>query len=394
MNAHASDVVIIGAGPYGLSSAVHLRRAGLDVRVFGDPMSFWRRMPEGMFLRSNWSATNIAEPVGELSLDSYQADTGATFGLPVPLADFVDYGLWVQRRAVPDVDRRIVQRVDLDRRRLSIELEDGERLQARRVVVACGISRFAWRPPEFRDLPAELTSHTNDHRDLSAFAGKRVAVVGGGQSALESAVLMSERGAEVDVYIRRPDPVWLKGWSVKSKLGPMGPVVYAPTDVGPLWYSRLVATPDLFRRLPRRVQTPIARRSIRPAGSHWVRTRMDGVRLHPGRRVMAAESAGGRLALTLDDGTRTTTDHLLLGTGYRVDVERYPFLSSRILGLLDRHAGYPVLRRGLESSVPGLHFAGAPSAWSFGPLTRFVSGSWYCGRAIAREIATPQSVHA
>src|SRR5213079_230240 len=50
----ACDVAIVGAGPYGLSAAAHLRAAnGLDVRVFGEPMSFWERhMPKGMLLRS------------------------------------------------------------------------------------------------------------------------------------------------------------------------------------------------------------------------------------------------------------------------------------------------------------------------------------------------------
>ena len=114
-----SDVVVVGAGPYGLSAATHLRRAGLEVRVFGDPMASWRRMPVGMLLRSNWPATNIAELHGELSLETYQEETGARFGVPVPLDRFVEYGEWVQRRSVPDVDRRRVSRVERERRTAS-----------------------------------------------------------------------------------------------------------------------------------------------------------------------------------------------------------------------------------------------------------------------------------
>jgi FAD-dependent urate hydroxylase len=384
----SADVVVVGAGPYGLSAAAHLRRAGLDVAVFGDPMASWRRMPVGMLLRSNWPATNIAELVGELSLEAYQEETGARFGPPVPLERFVEYGEWVQRRVVPDLDRRLVSGIRTGTNGLGfqVELEDGERLTARRVVVAGGIVPFAQLPPHLAGLPGELVSHTNEHRDLGRLARRRVAVLGGGQSALESAALLCEGGATVEVFARRRI-VWLRGHSVKKRLGRLGPVVYAPTDVGPLWYSRLVALPDLFRQLPRPTQDRIARRSIRPAGAHWLVPRLEGVPIHVGRSVRAAEPVGEELEVRFDDDTVRRFDHLLLGTGYRVDIARYPFLAPELVARVLRVNGYPVLAPGLESSVPGLHFVGAPAAWSFGPIMRFVSGSWYSGKALRCRMA-------
>ena len=105
------DVAIVGAGPYGLAAAVHLRAAGLDTRVFGEPMSFWEAMPKGMLLRSAWDACNIGFSSGELTLDRYQAASGAQFGRPVPLEAFVSYARWFQRSAVPDVDQRRVMSI-------------------------------------------------------------------------------------------------------------------------------------------------------------------------------------------------------------------------------------------------------------------------------------------
>jgi hypothetical protein len=387
------NVAIVGAGPHGLSAAVHLRRAGVEAQVFGDAMSFWRGMPQGMFLRSNWSATNIAEPVGELSLDAYQRETGERFGSPVPLDRFIDYGMWLQRRAVPDLDGRLVSRLDRESGGFSLELAGGERVSARRVIVAAGIAPFVERPAGFDNLRRDRVSHTAEHTDLSRLRGQRVAVIGGGQSALESASLANEAGAEVEVFVRRSNVIWLKAYSPKNRLGPLGPILYAPTDVGPLWYSRLVAVPELFSRLPRRTQSRIAYRSIRPACSNWVRVRLDDVELHMGTAVVGAREDDRGLELTLDTGATRRFDHVLLGTGYRVDVARYPFLTPGIIAALQRVNGYPVLRRGLESvSIPKLHFVGAPAAWSFGPTMRFVSGSWYCGRSVAQHVADRRGV--
>src|SRR5215212_8833608 len=204
------SVVVIGAGPYGLSAAAHLIRAGVDVRVFGEPMESWaHHMPAGMLLRSRWEASNIADPDHALGLANYEAASGLERAEPVPLARFIDYGRWFQERAVTGLDRRRVARVSPDTHAFRIELDDGEALRAERVVVAAGIVPFAWRPPQFAGLPPALASHTADHHDLGVFEGRRVGVVGGGQSAFESAALLAEAGAEAEVFVRGRDVQWL-----------------------------------------------------------------------------------------------------------------------------------------------------------------------------------------
>jgi len=379
-----TDVAIVGAGPYGLAAAAHLRRAGTDVRVLGDPMSFWRSMPSGMLLRSNWTATCIADCQGPLSLDAYCAASGARFGRPVPLARFIRYGMWVQEQVAPDLDRRLVTALDGHDRGFDLLLADGERLTARRVVVAAGIAPFAHRPSFAAGLPPELCSHTGDHQDLGRFTGARVLVVGGGQSALESAALLHEAGAEAEVVVREDHLHWLHGGKYQRRLGRLAPLAYAPTDVGPMGLSRLVAVPDLFRLLPRRVQDPLAGRAIRPAGAAWLTSRLRDVPITLTRSMASVAPGNGKIRVTFADGDTRTVDHVLLGTGYRVDITRYSFLAPSLLARVVRAGGYPVLGRGAESSVAGLHFIGAPAAWSFGPIMRFVSGGWYAGRSLAR----------
>jgi hypothetical protein len=380
------DVAIVGAGPYGLAAAAHLRaHDGLDVRIFGEPMSFWQGMPRGMLLRSRWEASHIAHPSGPLTLDAFMAETGKRFAAPIPLEHFVEYGAWVQERVAPDVERKRVESVTREDGGFLLRLEGGEALHAGRVVVAAGIEPFARRPAEFEGLPAHSVSHSSECTDFSDYAGQEVAVIGGGQSALESAALLHEAGAKVEVIARRPSLNWLKGGVIQRKLGPFKPVFYAPTDVGPIGMSRLLAEPRAFRLFPRRTQDAMARRAIRPAGAKWLKSRLADVPLNTGRTVLSASNGNG-VHLELDDGTARDVDRVVLGTGYRVDVAGYGFLAPELVDEISTADGYPRLRHGLESSVPGLHFLGAPAAWSFGPLMRFVSGTWWAGRSLARAI--------
>lgn len=387
------DAVIIGAGPYGLSAASHLRTiSGLEVRVFGEPMSFWdRNMPVGMFLRSNWTATTIADPNRSLTLDAYQASSRNHLSAPVPLDRFVEYGLWFQRQAVPDLDRRKIVRVEGVSQGFRLILEDGESLHSRRVIIAAGIGSFVWRPPEFRSLPPCLASHTSEHRDLGQFAGKRVLAVGGGQSALESAALLHEGGAEVEVIARTRRINWLQGRASRTlhhKLGTLTRrLLYAPTDVGPAGISQLMARPDLLRRLPRGLQDRLRIRSVRPAGARWLMERLKDVPIRLGSSVTACSSVGERVKVRLNDGSERIVDHILLGTGYRVDVSKYEFLGPELLNSIRQFNGYPCLGEGLETSLPGLHILGAPAAWSFGPLMQFVSGTHYASLALTGHIA-------
>ncbi|HUC58911.1 MAG TPA: FAD-dependent oxidoreductase [Streptosporangiaceae bacterium] len=384
-----ANVAIVGAGPYGLAAAAHLHRAGVEATVFGDPMSFWRGMPEGMLLRSNWTATAIADQRGPLTLDAYCTATGSRFGKPVPLSRFVEYGTWVQRQVVPDVDHRMVAKVRANGSGFHLTLADGGELRARRVVVAAGIAPFAVWPDFATALPSGLVSHTGEHDNLARFAGSSVLVVGGGQSALESAALLHELGASPEVAVRAGHVNWLHGGKYQRLLGRLSPLVYAPTDVGPMGLSRLVAVPGLFTRLPRQAQDRLAYRAIRPAGAAWLADRLRDVPIRTSAPVAAASATAppqGGVRVTFADGSERSADHLLLGTGYRVEIARYPFLPSELTSRIRQVSGYPVLRRGFESSVPRLHFLGAPAAYSYGPVMRFVSGGWFSGRELARAV--------
>ena len=382
-----TEIAVIGAGPHGLGATERLRAAGREVCVIGEPMSFWNTMPEGLWMRSRRDGSSIGDVTGPLSMEGFTQATQAVVERHMPLTTFIEYGLWYQRQVAPDVIRRQVVQLERHGHGFQLTFNDGTHLRAGRVLVAAGIAEFSRRPAMLRQLPTDLASHVADHGDYEQFRDRNVAIIGAGQSALESAALMHEGGAQVEVLARQPQVHWLHSGGLIKSLGPFAPVFYSPTDVGPVGISRLVSTPEVFRRLPRPLFDMIAARAIRPAGAAWLRPRLPEVPITTGAVVTRAIPDGDTLDLHLSDGTQRHVDHLLFATGYDVDIHRYPFLDRALADQIRCADGYPVLKRGLESSVSRLHFLGAPAARSFGPVMRFVAGSWFSSKAIAKTVA-------
>ena len=381
------EVIVIGAGPFGLAAAAHLAERGVATQVFGEPMSFWRyNMPQGMKLRSPWAATHISDPRGDLSLDAFVAAHGLSRREPLPLETFVDYGMWFQRAVVPDIDTRMIVRIESAGDGFRVETMDGAHVHARRVVMATGLARQAFRPEAFADVPAEFASHASEHSDLGGFRGRRVAVIGRGQSACESAVLLHEAGADVEL-ICRGDVHWLGGNARPSHAAVdwLRKRLASPSGVGPFPLNWLAERPDIAHAMPNEVRTRFNARCLRPGAAAWLRPRFDGVRVLAGERVHSAVVAGERIALMLDHGT-AVFDHVLLGTGYKIDVARLGILDAGLLAALERRDGAPILGAGFESSVPGLHFVGASALVSYGPLMRFIAGAGFAAREVTKRV--------
>lgn len=406
-----TSVIVIGAGPHGLAAVAHLRAAGIETRVFGDPLGFWRHsMPAEMWLRSPLRASHISDPDGRFSQHRWSAETGRELVEPEPIGDFIEYGVWFQEQVAPDVDRRRVANVERRDGGFAVTLEDGSELSSRRVVVAAGLGLFPSVPPVFGDLPPELVSHASASPPMVDFAGRRVVVIGAGQSATEGAAMLSEAGAETELIARAEEIFWLNhGHRGEGSPGGIVPPpaprngaqsagrtawrqrlgLYwrgVPTEVGGKYSGWLGAAPDVCRLLPRSARAPLTQHCIKAAAAPWLPDRLRTTTFTMGRSVTLAEEIDGKVHLCLSDGSERTVDHVLLGTGYRIDVSRYPFLDRALIGQLRVRAGSPVLSRGLRSSVPGLHFLGAPAAESFGPVMRFVVGTAYTAPALAQHV--------
>ncbi len=391
----SSGVAIVGAGPYGLAVAAALRRRGIGFRIFGTPMQAWREdMPRGMFLKSEGFASSIADPDGVLTLARFcgEHDLGyGDYGVPVPVDTFIRYGLWFQHEGVGEVEETGVRDVSHAGDGFELTLDSGEGLRARAVVVASGLNGFAFVPKTLRNLPAEACSHSSRHHDLGVFRGKRVVVVGGGQSALETAALLHEGGATATVVVRKPGLAWnptpLLERSAKHRLR------YPRSGLGDGWdlwfYANL---PLAFHSLPAQRRAATVSRTLGPAGSWWLRDRLDGainIRLSAEIREARAESGRVRLRTSGDDDgeNQLEADHVIAATGYRPDVDRVPYLDPELRSRIARSRAGPALSRWFESSVPGLYFVGLAAATSFGPAQRFVLGSDVAARRVGKHVA-------
>ncbi len=373
----AYDVAVVGAGPYGLSTAAHLLGHGLRVAVFGRTLEMWRdHMPKGMLLRSHWWATNLSDPRQAHGFERFCKEQKYDNSYPLPIKTFVDYGLWFQQRAVPHVDETYVSSIERQDDRFLLTLEDGREIESRAVVMAIGLRYYANRPEQHARLPAGLVSHSSDHRDFSRFKGWDVVVIGGGQSAIEFAALLHEAGAAVQVVARRRI-VWLPPDRMNVRT-PLEGILAPKATIAPGWCNWVLDHfPYFFFRFPQ------ARKDSYNAAYHagatdWLRNRViDKVTLREGQTVT-------RVAATVSDGGTLRADHILLATGYTVDISKLMMIHPSLLAEIKTDMAVPILSHWFESSVPGLYFIGLTSLRAFGPLYRFVAG---CGAA-ARRVAT------
>jgi cation diffusion facilitator CzcD-associated flavoprotein CzcO len=384
-------VAIIGAGPYGLSLATHLRARGVAFRIFGEAMASWRRMAQGMYLKSFGFATRIHTPQAGFSFVEYCRERHLESWEPCSIADFAEYGLWVQRQLVPELEPVLVSSVVSRAGSFELTLSTGEQVRARQAVVAVGVNPFPRLPQPLRDLSPALVSHTSQHHDFVQFAGKEVAVIGAGQSALEAAALLHERGARPQLLVRGPGLIFLGKMERKRSLAER---LRAPLSVlGPgrlSWF--LEKFPWAMYYAPQRKRLRLLRRHLGPSGSWWLRERLDGrVPVHTRCKVLAAAPAGGRIRLRLREEGRgereVEVDHAVAGSGFEVDVDRLAFLPPELRARIARIERAPRLSPHFESSVPGLYFVGPASTYSFGPLFRFVAGAAYAAPKVANRIA-------
>ena len=265
-------IAVVGAGPYGLSIAAHLRARSVEHRIFGSPLQTWRSaMPRGMRLKSDAFASNLSAPSPHSTLGHYCQTHELPYhptDIPVPLETFIDYGLNFQGRFVPHLEPKLIVSVRPAGSGYQLTLDDGDEFQARAVVVAVGITHFASMPDIFADLPPNLASHSSAHRDLSSFAGRDVTVVGAGSSAVDLAISLASAGAQARLVCRAPSVRFASAPGGKSR-NLARRLRHPQSGLGPGIRSQLCCEfPSSSGFYPTRARAQIVRRHLGPS-SPW-----------------------------------------------------------------------------------------------------------------------------
>ena len=387
------DVVIMGAGPYGLSAAAHLLGQGLNVAIFGKPMELWRDfMPKGMLLRSYWWATNLSDPQKQFGLERYLNEIlGRQPFDPVPGETIADYGVWFQKHVVPNVDETFIQTIEHREDAFEVTLVDGRVVICSSVIMAPGLQPYVYRAPEYAHLPKELVSHTAEHHTFDELVGKKVVTIGGGQSALESSALAYESGVQLEIVSRKALH-WLSGDASFPASRPLLERLLEPkASIAPGWFNKIEETfPYSFQRLPRSTKDRFLSGigSHGPAGSAWLKPRLLGkVPLHEKTTVQQIKETDNGLLLTLSTDQTLKADHIMLATGYQLDLTRLSMLGDSLLPRIRHDRGAPILSSHFETSVPGLYMLGYSSFKSCGPYYRFVVGVGAAAQRVTKAVA-------
>jgi thioredoxin reductase len=396
MTRQSVDVAVIGAGPYGLSIAAHLHARKAVFRIFGTPMASWRnRMAAGTLLKSFGFASSLYDPGSTFTLQHFCRERGLPYSDvidPVSLETFIAYGMEFQRRFVPNLEQTDIVALARAPEGFTLTTQAGEVFQARRVVVAVGITYFGYIPPIFADLPPGLVSHSSEHTDVARFSGHSVAVIGAGASAADLAGLLQEAGADTHMIARRDSVHFHEPPSPEPR--PIAQRMLWPrSGLGQGWPALLCTDlPLIYHALPAKLRLRGVQRINGPAPGWFAKEKVVGhVNMHLGTRLeeVSKNDKGVHLILSQRNGALKDlkVDHIIAATGYKVKLQSLSFLDEDLRRQMNAVDDYPVLNTNFESPVPGLYFVGLAAAPSFGPLCRFAYGAKFTASRLDRHLA-------
>ncbi len=372
----SSELLVIGAGPYGVATAARALEQGIDTIVVGEPMGFWKEhMPEGMCLRSgpDWHL----DASGHHTFEAFLEEEGIASSEidPVPLGVFLDYATWFQANKGVVARRSFVRQLTQSDNGFEALLDSGDRIAADAVVAAPGVRHFQQLPSWAHSVPPGVGAHTVDSVHFEDLRDARVLIVGGRQSAYEWAALIGEQGAErIDIVHRHGVPLFERvSWT------------FVDDHV-----EAMLAVPGWWRTLSHSERERITRQfweAGRLTLEWWLAPRLATDQFHrwPGTSVIDIREDGGAVVADLSNGERLSVDRIVFATGYKANVTNVPYLGA-LVDAIDLIDGFPVLDEAFQTSIPGLYITGFAATRDFGPFLGFTKACPAAARLIVESL--------
>jgi len=355
-SAEPVDLAIIGAGPAGLSLAAWAQESGISYQVFGEPLSFWKRHIPPLCLRSPPVATNLSSPrPGHTYLD-FARDHGIEDGPQIEMSDFIGYATEFCDTHGIRTSHGFIQTIQYRDNCWGLKYGE-ETLLAKNVAIAIGLNG-SQRNPGLPDAMSPMWNYVGNIHDYGRFKGQRVAVVGGGQSGVEAALLAAGAGADVHLAIRED------GVKFRS--------LHAPGE----WFYR-----NLFKHsrllmplLPGFAQDRLLAYLLEGTAEPALKDRLEqgDITLHTNASIAPIETHSATFVIRRPCKEPVDVDYVIVAAGFNYDIRKMKMFVD--LPILER-GGLPILNRYAMSSMPNLYFTGMSALRLVGPQCQFVSGS-------------------
>jgi hypothetical protein len=338
------DLVIVGAGPYGISLAANASAQQLSHRMFGQPMSFWKEgMPQNMYVRTPYQFVSFSDYESRYTMERFAEETDAVLDYPLQRSSFIQYASWFMKKNEVSNTPEKVKEIRGSDYCFEVELMTGETYMTRNVVIATGISDFKYIPEVLRGHLVTYVSHSSGYTSFAAFRNKSVIVVGSGQSAWEAAVLLREAEVDVEIIYRRLLPNYSVNRMDDFRLQTLGSHFYGLSPI----VKQRIRDSEMFSAPVAAFLQPLVEGKVRQTG---------------GVTIEKSETSSDKIIVTLSDGTRRIADHLIAATGFMMNVNNLPMLSIQLKREIRREQGdvrYPRLNGSFETSVQSMWFGGS-----------------------------------
>lgn len=355
-------VLIIGAGPYGISLFNELTRQNISCLMVGIPFSLWmHHMIPRLNLRSNILASEIYSIDKRFSWQNYfkslELDLNIDKRMRIPVAWFQNYARWVWDQ-LPEkkIEEKIIHLED-NQNTFFATTQSGINIEAEKVVIATGVGNHLFIPPSLQILSKERVAHSYHTKQYENNKNNKILVIGAGQSAADTLIALSPINnmtwvhRKPVIYYHEPLNIPQSIFNIIHHLTPV--FYYFPRTINKLFgYKFTAPTID-----------PIVKDKINTSHVQEFNLSIEDLKLE--------EVNGEIISHTLDQSFH----QIISCTGFHFQLGNYKFLDPGIKNkILVNKRNVPILNWQFETSVPGLFMIGGIAEFSHGPAARFMMG--------------------